>query len=90
MWLGFLEQANKMGVNIPNDVAIAGFDDLPICRYVHPSITSVHTDYVVLAKKAFTLLNEKMESSILHSGILSIIPITLSVRNSTSNNSISK
>lgn len=90
MWLGFLEQANSAGIKIPNDVAIAGFDDLPICKYVHPGITSVHTDYKVLAKKAFSLLSEKMHTSIQHSGILSIIPVTLSIRNSTTLNTINE
>jgi DNA-binding LacI/PurR family transcriptional regulator len=83
MCLGFLEQATKMGVSIPDQVAIAGYDDLPICGFVHPSITSVHTNYETLGKKAFQLLKEKMESSSSHSGILSIIPVSLSVRHTT-------
>lgn len=85
MALGFLEQAATNGVKVPEDVAIAGFDDLPICNFVHPTITSVHTNYKVLAKKALNILIEKMasENSSIHSGILSVIPVSLSVRNST-------
>lgn len=83
MCLGFLEQASKKAVQIPREVAIAGYDDLPICSFVHPSITSVHTDYEILAQKAFSILNEKFETSSLHNGILSIIPVSLSVRHST-------
>lgn len=83
MCLGFLEQAAKSGLSVPHDVAIAGYDDLPICGFVHPAITSVHTDYEMLAKKAFGILNDKMASFSPHSGILSIIPVTLTVRNST-------
>lgn len=83
MCLGFLEHSKKFGIEVPNDVAIAGYDDLPICEYVHPSITSVHTDYNILGKKTFNLLKEKINSPYEHSGILSYIPVTLSKRHST-------
>ncbi|MCP9292985.1 MULTISPECIES: LacI family DNA-binding transcriptional regulator [Gracilimonas] len=83
MCLGFLEQATRNGVNIPGDVAVAGFDDLPACEYVHPGITSVHTDYDILGKKAFKLLNDKITPPHEHSGILSVVPVTLTVRESS-------
>lgn len=83
MCLGFLEQAILLGIDIPGQVAISGYDDLPICSYVHPSITSVHTDYEILAKKAFNILFEKMDSSASHNGILSVIPVSLSERQTT-------
>ncbi len=83
MCLGFMEQANVLGIDIPNQVAISGYDDLPICSYVHPPMTSVHTDYEILAKKAFNILFEKMESSASHNGILSVIPVSLSERKTT-------
>ncbi|MEQ9307817.1 MAG: LacI family DNA-binding transcriptional regulator [Balneolaceae bacterium] len=83
MCLGFLEQATEAKVNVPEDVAIAGYDDLPICSFIHPTITSVHTDYEMLAKKAFGILSDKMMDYSRHSGILSVIPVSLSVRNST-------
>ena len=83
MSLGFIEQATKNSFDIPKQVAIAGFDDLPICSYVYPSITSVHTNYEVLAQKSFQILTEKMGNSSSHSGILSVIPVSLKTRNST-------
>lgn len=83
MTLGFVEQAVKAGLRVPEDIAIAGYDDLPICNFVYPTITSVHTDYEILAKQAFGILMEKMESSDSHSGILSVVPVTLSTRQSS-------
>ena len=83
MCLGFLKEANKYGIKIPHDVAIAGYDDLPICKYVHPTVTSVHTDYEMLARKAFSILNEKLESPNSHTGILSVIPVSLTIRQSS-------
>lgn len=83
MCLGFLEQAAKNGVKVPEDVAIAGYDDLPICNYVHPAITSIHTDYKILAKKTFGILKENMETTSTYNGVLSVIPVSLSERKTT-------
>ncbi len=83
MCLGFLEQASKHGVKVPDEIAVVGYDDLPICNYIYPAVTSVHTNYKMLAQKTFSVLIEKMESSDSHSGILSVIPVSLSVRNSS-------
>ncbi|GAB5410786.1 MAG: substrate-binding domain-containing protein [Balneolaceae bacterium] len=83
MCLGFLKQATKTNVDVPKEVAIAGYDDLPICDLAHPAITSVHTDYEMLAKKSLNILIDKMQTNSSHKGILSIIPVTLSIRNSS-------
>ena len=83
MAIGFLKRATKMGLKIPQDLAIAGYDDLPVCNFVYPTITSVRTDYDALGRKTFKILKEKMSSTDHHSGIQSIIPVSLTVREST-------
>ena len=83
MAIGFMKMASKNGLEIPKDIAIAGFDDLPICTHVHPSLTSIRSDYQALGKKALKVLQEKTSSSDIHSGVQSIIPVTISIREST-------
>lgn len=39
--LGALDGMLQLGMRIPNDVAIAGFDDISISQYVHGGITSI-------------------------------------------------
>ncbi|HHW13027.1 MAG TPA: LacI family transcriptional regulator [Firmicutes bacterium] len=39
--LGVLKTAQQMGVKIPDDVALVGFDDLRICQYTSPPLTTV-------------------------------------------------
>lgn len=83
MGLGFSEQATKYGLKIPQDVAVAGFDDLPVCEYIHPPMTSVHTDFDIMGKKTFKLLNDKINNPQNQSGIQSVVPVSLSIRDST-------
>lgn len=76
----FIEEAIVEGYDIPADVAIVSYDDLPICERHHPGISSVHTDYqtlgeVTLEKLKDILTNPKQEKS-----VLSLVPVDLIVR----------
>lgn len=83
--IGFIHRAMRDGIYIPDDVAIAGFDDLPKCEYYIPSITSVHTPYELLGRKLIELLIERIKNPELtkHSGYTNLIPVTLSIRESS-------
>ena len=85
MTLGFMHRAIRDGVHIPEDVAVAGFDDLPTCELYTPTITSVHTSYEMLGKKALELIFSRLEetSENIHSGYTSLIPVSLNVRESS-------
>lgn len=83
MCIGFLQYAQIHKIKIPQSVAIAGYDDLPLCTYVHPTITTIHTDYSLLAKKTYKMLKEKTLPGNAHNGMLSVIPVKLCERNSS-------
>lgn len=88
MAVGFMQSALYEGVNIPGDVAIAGYDDLPVCVYNSPSITSVHTPFEMLGKKAIKYLIERLKNSGSeneHAGYVSLVPVSLSIRESSTN-----
>ncbi len=86
MAVGFIQSALHNGVSIPEDVAIAGYDDLPVCEYNSPSITSVHTPFEMLGKKAIKYLLERLKSDssdYVHEGYVSMVPVSLSERESS-------
>lgn len=83
--IGFMHSAVRDGLRIPEQLALAGFDDLPKCQYYTPTITSVNTPYDLLGKKVIELIQERLkgENSALHTGYTSLVPVSLSVREST-------
>lgn len=41
MALGFLRAMQERGLHAPHDIAIVGFDDIPLARYMQPSLSSI-------------------------------------------------
>lgn len=44
MAIGCLCALHKAGLRVPEDIAVAGFDDIPLARYVHPGLTTMAVD----------------------------------------------
>jgi LacI family transcriptional regulator len=59
MALGCLFALNQAGLQAPRDIAIAGFDDIPFARYVHPSLTTMRVDIAELGGRALRILLEE-------------------------------
>jgi LacI family transcriptional regulator len=56
MALGCLFVFAQGGVNVPRDIALAGFDDIPLARYVHPTLTTMRVNIAELGARAARLL----------------------------------
>ncbi len=40
--LGVLCAANELGLHVPNDISVTGFDNLEICSVLRPALTTIH------------------------------------------------
>jgi len=56
MAIGALSAFRQAGVRIPEEMAIAGFDDIPLCRYMDPPLSSVRVHISDLGAKAVDVL----------------------------------
>lgn len=49
---GALMQARKMGLRVPQDVSITGFDDIELAEIVMPALTTVHVPHREMGRRA--------------------------------------
>jgi DNA-binding LacI/PurR family transcriptional regulator len=79
--LGVIEAAKERGLSVPEDLSVAGFDDVPEAATSRPPLTTVHQDHVKKGELAGRLLvaqlrEEKPEDT-------DLLPARLVVRSST-------
>ena len=48
---------SELGLRVPEDISIMGFDDIPLCRYTTPPLTSIRQNRAALGKSAFYALS---------------------------------
>ncbi len=73
-------QCQQLGFHIPSDISIIGFDDLPICAYTSPPLTTIRQDRIQLGKSGYYALDSLMNK--ISIGTL-LLHAQLILRNST-------
>jgi LacI family transcriptional regulator len=80
MAIGALRAFREAGLEVPADVALAGFDDIPVAEYVTPALTSVHVPIHELGTRAVeTVLDAVLDGA---ESPLTTLPTRLVVRES--------
>jgi len=57
---GVIKVLHSMGLRVPEDVSVTGYDDLPIARFLSPALTTIRQNRTDLGKSAFLLLDALM------------------------------
>lgn len=83
MAVGAIKAAKELGVRIPEDISIIGFDDIALAKHLEPSLTTIMQDKDLIGRQAATLLLNEIND--LPAGNLkNIVPVRLIKRNSCS------
>ena len=61
MALGAMAAISDLGLRVPEDVALVGFDDVPMSSYLRPALTTVSVSAHELGKKAMDILLADIE-----------------------------
>jgi DNA-binding LacI/PurR family transcriptional regulator len=80
MALGLLAALHEEGLEIPDDVSVVGFDDLPEAPYFTPPLTTVRQDFAELGRRGVQLVLARLAGDDLHP---EPVPAPLLVRAST-------
>ena len=62
MAIGMICRFNEHKIKMPNDIKIIGFDDIPISKYISPSLSTIKVDMSNLGHQAFELLTKILNS----------------------------
>ncbi len=82
MAIGCLCALKERGVQVPGEVALAGFDDIPISRFMMPPLTSVKVSIAELGARALERLHVAVEAGNTGECSHETIPTELVVRGS--------
>jgi DNA-binding LacI/PurR family transcriptional regulator len=86
MALGALQAARQLGIGIPQDLGIVGFDDIPEAAYFYPPLSTIHQDAEELGAQAVdqmcNSIRTRQHSDEYKSDVVSVQP-RLIVRNSS-------
>lgn len=73
---------NTRGIHVPRDISIMGFDDIPVCEMVEPTITTVHSFKEKLGIEAVELLHKRIQrgENVQASQASGVIKLSISTR----------
>ena len=81
MAIGAISAINESGLNVPNDISLVGFDDMPFSSYLNPPLTTVRQHAFQKGNLAASMLVSIMEGQPVEQQIK--MPVELVVRKST-------
>ena len=81
MAVGIIRVADRLGIAIPEQLSVAGFDDIPLARQVYPALTTVRQPLAEMAERAANMLIQGKSEDTSARGT-EIVPASLEIRES--------
>ncbi|MFT4236024.1 MAG: LacI family DNA-binding transcriptional regulator [Microbacterium sp.] len=81
MAMGLIHGLHDLGIRVPQDLSVVGFDDVPVARHFIPPLTTVRQDFRALGSSVLDMLRAAIDDLELPHATL--IPPELIVRAST-------
>jgi LacI family transcriptional regulator len=80
MALGVMGALQEAGWRVPDDIALAGFDDITMARYLNPALSTVHVDVLQMGERAVELLLDPERAAASREGRHEVLSTKLVVR----------
>ncbi len=82
MAAGVLRIAMRRGINVPNELSIAGCDDIALAQQIYPSLTTIRQPLRAMAETAALALVDGARGKV-KDAALEVIPAKIQIREST-------
>jgi LacI family transcriptional regulator len=82
MAIGLLAALRRAGCRVPDDIAVVGYDDVPIAAYLNPALSTVHVDPCGLGRQAVELMLGAIEAGRNVAAVRQVMPAVLKIRQS--------
>lgn len=82
MALGCLAALSEEGLRVPQDVAVVGFDDIPLARCATPALTTIRVPIAAIGAAALDALSQHIEQPDLPAPRPTVMPVELVIRRS--------
>jgi LacI family transcriptional regulator len=63
MAAGVIRVAHQMGIHIPDELSVAGYDDIPLARQIFPALTTIRQPVRTMAETALEILMDQMRAT---------------------------
>ncbi len=81
--MGVLRAAAERGIRVPNELSVIGFDDIQLCRYVYPALTTVGQSIRQLGEQAAERLLARIGAKVSQDVVQQIVAPSIVLREST-------
>lgn len=79
---GVMKAAHRLGLHIPEDIAVVGYDDSTACTLLDPELTSVHVDCRQMGELCMDRMTALLDGET-DVPRLTVVPVSLQIRNSS-------
>ena len=83
MAIGVVMEAANLGICVPDDISIVGFDNIDQSAYTSPPLTTVAVDYNTMSRTACMLMLDMIDHSNFELNVNIYVPLSLVEREST-------
>ena len=80
MAIGAIGALHEAGVRVPDDIAVVGFDDIPIARFLTPPLTTVRVPIADLGSSATERLIDALRGGVPLAAHREVVPTSLVLR----------
>ncbi|WP_319542474.1 substrate-binding domain-containing protein [uncultured Pseudodesulfovibrio sp.] len=74
MAIGIISEASRLGISVPDDLSLVGYDDIYIARHAAPPLTTIHQPKGEIAAMAVDTLIDRLDSKRTKGMVIKIEP----------------